>query len=367
MRSNFQLRDPSSVAVIAPSSGRALVMAKIRSLRRLSGFFRTRRRIASAHRQWKMVRQAIKASGEAQVASLLSLASPDASGDPASREAFFDLAGRFSPVVAAQPPRANTVFVSTADLAVGRETFAQGLYDEKQVEKVLRVVAEVAPDFDSGDHRTVVEVGANIGTTTLLIAQHLSPSRIVAYEPDPTNAELLRLNLVANDLADVVSVRELAISDRAGTAVLGLSTDNHGDHRVLVSEEAGASPQGSARAVVTVELSTLDAALADDGVAIDDISLVWCDVQGHEGHMLAGAGRLLCARVPVVIEYWPYGLARANGLELLESMIVANYTTVVDMPRTSDSKPDLLAAGDMSHLRTRYTGRDGYTDLLLLK
>jgi len=38
-------------------------------------------------------------------------------------------------------------------------------------------------------------------------------------------------------------------------------------------------------------------------VRVNELGLVWLDVQGHEGEVLAGARTLLESRVPVVMEY----------------------------------------------------------------
>ncbi|MEO8690089.1 MAG: hypothetical protein ABI611_17975 [Solirubrobacteraceae bacterium] len=36
----------------------------------------------------------------------------------------------------------------------------------------------------------------------------------------------------------------------------------------------------------------------DGAIDLDALALVWMDVHGHEAHVLAGAGRLLAARIP---------------------------------------------------------------------
>lgn len=42
------------------------------------------------------------------------------------------------------------------------------------------------------------------------------------------------------------------------------------------------------------------------------VSLVWLDVQGHEGHFFLGARRLLSSGIPVVTELWPYAVLRSG-------------------------------------------------------
>jgi FkbM family methyltransferase len=251
--------------------------------------------------------------------------------------------------------------VSTSDRAVGRETFTDGLYDRDQLRRVLDVVGDLRPGA------TIVEVGANIGTTTLLLARELRPRRLVAFEPDPLNAALLRCNVVANGLSDVVVVRETAVSDQAGTADLETSPDNHGDHRVRVvgGNDGPEALAESQRRTVSVPVTTLDAALSAEGIDPAELALVWSDVQGHEAQMLTGASGLLGAAVPVVIEYWPYGLRRAGGLERLEALIAGHYREIVEVGRSG--APRRLAAAEIGVLRERYGAADEYADLVLLR
>lgn len=56
------------------------------------------------------------------------------------------------------------------------------------------------------------------------------------------------------------------------------------------------------------------------------------DTQGFEGHILSGAVSLIKAQVPIVTEFWPYGLKRSEGLELLYlALSTARYTSMYDL------------------------------------
>ncbi len=98
-----------------------------------------------------------------------------------------------------------------------------------------------------------------------------------------------------------------------------------------------------------------------------EIALVWIDAQGHEGHILAGAPRLLSTNIPVVAEYWPYGLKRSGGLALFHALVGEHYRCVLDVRASvrSDSLVTVPAA-DMDRLQSEY-GQADFTDLILLK
>ena len=65
---------------------------------------------------------------------------------------------------------------------------------------------------------TCIDVGANVGVHTLVMAFQTGPSgRVIAVEPDPQNFRRLRMNVDLNG-ARQVSLVEAAVSDRDGIA-----------------------------------------------------------------------------------------------------------------------------------------------------
>jgi FkbM family methyltransferase len=105
-------------------------------------------------------------------------------------------------------PRANRV----RKIRVGHETITYRLNpgDIQSVREVL--IDEVyRPPFESRP-RVVVDLGANIGLTSLYYLLTLAPECVIAVEPDPENAALARRNL-ADFEVDVV---EAAVAAQAG-------------------------------------------------------------------------------------------------------------------------------------------------------
>ncbi len=65
----------------------------------------------------------------------------------------------------------------------------------------------------------VVDVGANVGVHTVLLARRVTEGSVVAYEPDPRNAAALRSHVHMNGVADRVEVVEAAAGSEDGSVL----------------------------------------------------------------------------------------------------------------------------------------------------
>jgi FkbM family methyltransferase len=150
----------------------------------------------------------------------------------------------------------------------------------------------------------VVDIGANIGYYTLLLAKLVGDEgKVFAFEPDPTNFALLESNVVRNGYCNVVLERQ-AVAARTGRHELYLATTNDGDHRLYDS--------GDGRRSVAVDSVALDDYFHDYQGRIDFIKM---DIQGAEQNALHGMTHLLQqqAHVKLLTEFWPIGLKRGGG------------------------------------------------------
>lgn len=96
------------------------------------------------------------------------------------------------------------------------------------------------------------------------------------------------------------------------------------------------------------------------------IRLIWIDAQGHESRVIEGAAALLAAGVPVVTEFWPYGLARAGAAgRAFGELIRSRFSAFYDL---GDERPRRQPAAEVAALLARYPADPGtaFTDLLLV-
>jgi FkbM family methyltransferase len=82
----------------------------------------------------------------------------------------------------------------------------------------------------------VLDVGANIGYYSLIFAQLIGKSgKVYSFEPDPTNFEILKKNILVNKHENVI-LENKAVSNKEGNLKLYLSTENNGMHRIYPSK-----------------------------------------------------------------------------------------------------------------------------------
>jgi len=255
--------------------------------------------------------------------------------------------------------------VSTSDTAVGRETYMRRGYDATVMARLIELAGDELRRPALLGH-TFIDIGANIGTSTIPAMRRYGASDAVAFEPAPDTFALLQCNLVLNDLTDRVRAVQVAVSDLEGVATLELSESNWGDRRVRAEGTGEHADMLGESAWPTAQVRTarFDDLAADLELDLDRVGLVWIDTQGHEGSVLAGASTVLERQLPLVVEYWPYGLRRSGGLDRVHSILAQAYPRFIDAraPGLARSQP----TSSLPELAARYDGVDDYTDLLLL-
>jgi FkbM family methyltransferase len=149
------------------------------------------------------------------------------------------------------------------------------------------------PDFQAiakllGPGETAVDVGANVGAHAMMMGRRVGPSgRVVAFEPTPTTAWLMRENLALNKVENVELI-EAAVSDSRGTVEMNVF-----DQRYSAWNSRGAAVNDGIAPVevVQVRAESLDTAMSAAG--IERIGFLKIDVEGFELEVLRGARELL--------------------------------------------------------------------------
>jgi len=246
-------------------------------------------------------------------------------------------------------------YVRPGDDVIGKSIIHLGAFQPERIAAVLNLLTARRIKI-----RQLVDIGANIGTTTLELLRQRPGVTAVAFEPDPSNFSLLKLNVIANGMGRRVRTERLALGDVTGQLELELADSNYGDHRVRVSTATPDAFGERDRKVIRVPGARLDDV---EGLTIGPDTLLYIDTQGFEGHVLAGAPVALSRRPPIAFELWPYGLDRAGGRERLFAA-VASYGELYDVEHWP---PRRMAHGDLDQLCAELgRGPTGHTDVLAL-
>jgi hypothetical protein len=88
------------------------------------------------------------------------------------------------------------------------------------------------------------------------------------------------------------------------------------------------------------------------------------DTQGYEGCIMKGAQNVLQNKVPMVVEFWPYGLDRANCYTAFKEACL-NYSNYYDLSEINPYSVRISEA-QIDRLYQKFSNSDAHTDLLLL-
>ena len=131
-----------------------------------------------------------------------------------------------------------------------------------------------------------LDLGANIGTTGLYFIKKLAPNlKLLAFEPDPENFKMHRVNAIHNDVDAATDLVNCGLGNEFDELMLYRNGSNPGANSFIKREHS--TP------IATVKIMPLDACLAEHNIAARDIKYIWIDTEGFEAQVLLGAKNLL--------------------------------------------------------------------------
>lgn len=152
--------------------------------------------------------------------------------------------------------------------------------------------------------RVVLDIGANIGSFTVLAAKSAPESRVFSFEPDPAAHEVLARNVADNAFGERVKLYRRGVACADGPRVLGLS-----DHTAFNSLYGDPASDAS----ITIECVSLDSVFAEND--IERVDLLKIDCEGCEYEIFASASDDVMARVREIrMEY--HRLADVEGADI---------------------------------------------------
>ena len=190
--------------------------------------------------------------------------------------------------------------------------------------------------FEEHDGGTYIDIGANIGLTTIPIACRAGVA-CKAFEPEPQAFRYLTANLAQNCPAANVETFNFALLDRRGIIAFELSDDNLGDHRIRLNAANGSFGEADRR---VIEVSTKR---LDDVLRAEELSrpiAIRLSTQGAECRILEGGQAVFEAASFFTFEFWPYGIARmGDDAGRLIDFIARRYSSGAVLDSKQDNHP----------------------------
>ncbi|MBW4620828.1 MAG: FkbM family methyltransferase [Cyanosarcina radialis HA8281-LM2] len=157
--------------------------------------------------------------------------------------------------------------------------------------------------------RSLVDLGANIGITSVWFSRHYPIQKLIAIEPNPANAEILRRNLLNNKIN--ASVIEAAIGSTDRSIIFHLSGDSN-QGTILATEE-----QNNRAGEMEVKMISMSTVLADLE-SNEEIDLVKMDIEGGEEELLSANLSWLRRVKAIIAELHPPLIDYQKTIKIIE-------------------------------------------------
>lgn len=166
---------------------------------------------------------------------------------------------------------------SVGDLGVMRQIFEQKDYDLHHWPQGQAIIDLLGLLKEQGRLSLIVDMGANIGASSVFFCERYPGAKLLCVEPDPTNADLLAVNMTGLNH----TLFRGAISSRAGQ--LSLIDPGHGDwgFRTAHIDSTATEP----RKVDAETVQHLIDQWGDGGVPV----IAKIDIEGGEADLFADA------------------------------------------------------------------------------
>lgn len=206
----------------------------------------------------------------------------------------------------------------------------------------LKLFHELSKKYYGTDDSSGIflELGANIGTAGIYFCKKIAPNlKWLAFEPDAENFKLLRINTILNDMEDKATLVNCGLGEEFEEKTMYRNLTNPGSNGIFnkwLPSERNAPTE-------TIKIIPLDAYLAENKIAANEIKYIWMDTEGYEAHVLLGAKNLLAQNpMPIFTEFNPMVWNRTGNFERMMSLLkevgYTHWIWVLEMERIGEEK-----------------------------
>ena len=184
---------------------------------------------------------------------------------------------------------------------ISKKLFIDKSFDYRILTKAIKLLGK------KNSKLTLINIGAHIGSTAIPAIKKNNFKNLIAFEPTKRTFNLLKANILLNEIDDRVQAYNLAISNKKANLHLGTTKGNTGGNRILRNK------QKNTEIVKSDILDNYTYNLNKNN------SLIFIDAEGHEPNIFLGAKKTIKKKIPIVFEFYP---------TLLDKSWIKNYDLV---------------------------------------
>lgn len=203
------------------------------------------------------------------------------------------------------------LFLDANDLHLSLHVIENGIW-EGCIKKILEEILVSDSVF--------VDIGANIGITSLYASSYNPQGRVFCFEAVPKTFDILHSNIELNGLLERVKIENKAVSSTSGKIDFEYFSSHAGMSGIKVMDERLLNFKGKKQRLEVESVSL------DDYFPVNTkIDLIKIDVEGFEFEVLKGASRVITenCNIKIIIEYYPENIKSVLGAEAIENFL--NY------------------------------------------
>lgn len=212
----------------------------------------------------------------------------------------WEMSRRLMPYQSCRIENKNIVYVATSeDRAIPGYMFRTGInYEEGLINAFFELVKKYYKYDFFMDRGYFLDIGANIGTTSIYVKKMNDNLNVIGFEAGNENYTLFRVNCILNHVEDIK------------TELIGLSNNTYTKKYKYVSYNSGKSEvvedDAEGQNISEIMMMKLDDYLNDNHICLEDIHYIWVDAEGHESEIIEGAIETLkTQKIPLLQEFNP--------------------------------------------------------------
>lgn len=208
-----------------------------------------------------------------------------------------------------------------------------------------------------------LDLGANIGTTCIYFKKKFDESlKILAFEPDPTNYMLLKINLMINHVDKDSIAEQLGLGAENSEQLMHINFANPGNNSIY--------PDSLDLPTEKIHIVALDDYLIENSISGEEIKYIWIDTEGFEAQVILGAKNLITRySIPIFMEFNPTIWNKTGVYDDMVQLLESCYESYVHIPEfiENNGKAQLHSISELLNFKKTEAITGSMGDIFLIK